>query len=76
MLCKYKLRKIRVFFDDQDIANKKNPLSQHDEMCRVVASTVFFQLSQLFYVTFRFANITFMTYTVSSSVCPDFTIQS
>jgi hypothetical protein len=73
MLCKYKLRNITVLFDDEDIANKKNSLSQHDKTCRVVASTISYQLSQLLY--FSFTNITIMIYGVSFSVCPDFTIQ-
>jgi len=76
MLCKYKLRIVTVLFYDEEIANKKNSLSQHDEMCRVVVNRIFFQMTQLLYVTFRFANISFMIYGVSFSVGPDFMIQS
>jgi len=42
------------------LPDKKNPLSQNDEMCRVVASSIVFQTSLLLYVTFSFANITIM----------------
>jgi hypothetical protein len=44
----------------EKLQDKKNPLSQHDEMCLVVVSAIFFQMSQLLYVTVSFANITFM----------------
>jgi hypothetical protein len=76
MLCKYKLGKVAVLFSDEEIANKKNLFLQHEEMCRIVASTIFYQMSRLLYVTFSFANITILRYVVSFSVCPDFTIQS
>ena len=69
MLCKYKLRNVTVLFTDEEIANKKSPFSQHDEMCRVVASTIICQMSRLLHVTFSFADITIMRYAVSFSVC-------
>ena len=76
MLWEYKPRKVKVLFSDEEIANKKNPLSQHDEMCRVVASTIICQMSRLLHVTFSFADITIMRYGVSFSVSSDFTIEA
>jgi len=76
MLCKYKLRNVTVLFTDEEIANKKSPFSQHDEMCRVVASTIVYRMSRFLYISFTFANITIMIYGVFFSVCPDFTIQT
>ena len=64
---KYKLGKFTVLSSEEEIANKKNPLLQHDEMCWVVASTIFYQMSRLLYVTFSFANITIVRYGISSS---------
>jgi len=76
MLCKYKIRKVTVLLSDEEIANKKSPLSQHDEMCRVVASVILYQMSQLLHVTFSFANITVIKYGVSFTVGPDIMIQA
>jgi len=64
MLCNYKLRKATVLFSDEEISNKKNPLLQQYGMCRVVASTIIYQMSRLLYVTFSFANITIIRYEV------------
>jgi hypothetical protein len=76
MLCKYKIRKVEVLFADEELTNKKNPLLQHDEMCRVVANTLSYQMSRLLYVNFSYGNITLLRYGVFFSVCPDFTIQT
>jgi hypothetical protein len=76
VLCKYKIRKVTVLFSVEEMANKKNSLSQHDEMCRVVASTIFYQMSQLLLATFSFANITVIKYGVSFCAGPDFMIQA
>ena len=61
------LENLQFLSSEEEIANKKNPLLQHDEMCWVVASTIFYQMSRLLYVTFSFANITIVRYGISSS---------
>jgi len=48
ILCKYKPRKVTVYFYDEEIANKKNPLSQHsskyDTLSNVKAALCRFSL--------------------------------